>query len=300
MQLPRTAVAYVRASTCRQQLGPEAQVEQIKRWAHHQKIEITNWHHDAGGRKARSGGLPIEQRPELAAALEAIKAGKAQFLIVDRRDRLGRDLLNALEIEAEVWKAGGRVLAADGTANGESDAERSLRHLLYVFAEMRRAEIKRAIRGVFSLKRQKGEALGGLAIYGFRCVPNPAGVRMLVPDEEEEKVIWAVASLRRRRFSYQAIREELWDRGITNRRKKKLSFALVRAICHRLRLVATGEREGPFPTLTKELARPEVWNLYQRALREQWKIHPTHAAPPDWTPPPRRRRRGSRLVRPEF
>ena len=37
------------------------------------------------------GGLPLEQRPGLLAALDAI--GKGDVLIVAKRDRLGRDVL---------------------------------------------------------------------------------------------------------------------------------------------------------------------------------------------------------------
>ena len=47
---------------------------------------------------AVSGGLLFEQRPALLRALDAI--GKDDVLIVAKRDRLGRDVINVAMIES--------------------------------------------------------------------------------------------------------------------------------------------------------------------------------------------------------
>src|SRR5258705_138533 len=47
-----------------------------------------------------SGGLPIDRRPSLKAAVEGVESGKYAGIIVAYQSRLGRDV----EIEESVWR----------------------------------------------------------------------------------------------------------------------------------------------------------------------------------------------------
>jgi DNA invertase Pin-like site-specific DNA recombinase len=70
----KKAVAYVRMSTDRQDLSPDAQRAAISRWASAQGVAVVAWHDDLGV----SGGTPLEERPGLLAAIEAIDANGAR------------------------------------------------------------------------------------------------------------------------------------------------------------------------------------------------------------------------------
>ncbi|MDP3275675.1 MAG: recombinase family protein, partial [Deltaproteobacteria bacterium] len=60
------AIGYIRASTERQQLGPEAQRAELAQWARAHNVTLLEVHEDS-----LSGGTELEARPGLLAALAA-------------------------------------------------------------------------------------------------------------------------------------------------------------------------------------------------------------------------------------
>lgn len=105
------AFGFVRVSTAEQAksgLGVEAQRAAIDAAAVRQRLALGDTFVDA----AVSGGLPLERRPALVAALEALRKGDA--LIVAKRDRLGRDVLNVAMIERLAGRKGARIVSAAG------------------------------------------------------------------------------------------------------------------------------------------------------------------------------------------
>jgi DNA invertase Pin-like site-specific DNA recombinase len=92
---PTKAVAYLRCSTDRQDLSPDAQRDAIDRWARNAGVEVAAWHEDRG----ISGGAPLEDRPGLSAAVSDLQDLGAALLVVARRDRLARDVLTAALVE---------------------------------------------------------------------------------------------------------------------------------------------------------------------------------------------------------
>jgi hypothetical protein len=87
------AIGYRRVSTAEQELGLDAQQAAIIAGAARLDLPLADTFTDAG----LSGGLALEQRPALLAALDAL--GKGDVLIVAKRDRLGRDVLNVAMFE---------------------------------------------------------------------------------------------------------------------------------------------------------------------------------------------------------
>lgn len=268
-RLSQGAVAYLRASTCRQELGPEAQRASIERWAAREGVTIIAWHSDLG----RSGALPVERRPGLAAAVSQVERGEAGLLVVDVRDRLSRRVLQSLTLEARLLGSGGRVVSACGTANGDSEVEVALRQLQYVFAELERNQMRRRVKGAMSIKRKRNEKTGQPP-YGFEADKD----NQLIINPYEQQVIWAIASLRRRGFGYIAIRRELTRWGYLSRTGQPMHDRSIVNVCHRLRIVAQG-RNRSIPVEHVLLERDIVWDCYARALREAHRIHPSQHAP---------------------
>ena len=101
------AVAYLRCSTDRQDLSPDAQRAAITTWAVREGVEVVAWHEDRGV----SGGAELELRPGLTAAVADLAPKRAGLLVVAKRDRLARDVLTAALVERLCERAGARVVS---------------------------------------------------------------------------------------------------------------------------------------------------------------------------------------------
>ena len=121
---PKLAVAYLRCSTDRQDLSPDAQRAAIDRWAAGVGVTVVAWHEDLGV----SGGTALEDRPGLLAALDSLATHAAGVLVVAKRDRLARDVLTAALVERLCERKGARIQTADGTGNGDGPEAALMRH----------------------------------------------------------------------------------------------------------------------------------------------------------------------------
>jgi DNA invertase Pin-like site-specific DNA recombinase len=217
---PNVAVGYVRASTERQELGPEAQRVELARWAQRHSITLASVHEDA-----LSGGTEIEDRPGLLAALEAVRVHRAGVLLVSRRDRLARDVVIAATIERAAQRAGARVVSADGVGGGDSPAEAFQRSILDAVAQFERALIRERTRAALRAKRARGERAGNVP-WGFRAAVDGR----LEVLEDEQRVTVRVHALRAEGMPLRAIARTLANDGVAGRTGRALSLTQVARI----------------------------------------------------------------------
>jgi DNA invertase Pin-like site-specific DNA recombinase len=215
---PKLAVAYLRASKDEQRLSPEAQSAAIEGWADKGDTSVVGWHSDHG----LGGGLELEDRPGLVAALGQLRAARAGVLVVAKRDRLARDVAVVATIERDVHASGARVIAADGVGNGASDADQFLRRILDAAAEYERALIRERTKAALAAKRARGERVGSVP-FGYVAIDGGR----LVPNEGEQAVITAVRKLRRSGASLRRIVTECAERQLTSRAGTPLSLVQV-------------------------------------------------------------------------
>lgn len=215
---PTIAVAYLRVSTDRQELGPEAQRAAIESWARAQGVTVVAWHCDAGV----SGGAELDARPELATALVAVKAHRAGVLLVAKRDRLARDVAVAVAIERAVVRLGARIVSADGVANGDTAADGFLRTILDGAAQYERALIRQRTRAALQAKRARGERAGNVP-FGFTA--DASG--RLEPHPGEQAIVGHVRSLRAAGLSLRGIVAELARAGFVGRTGRALALPQV-------------------------------------------------------------------------
>lgn len=220
----RTAVAYIRVSTDDQHLGPEAQRVAIQAWAEREGVTVVAWHTDKGV----SGGSDLGNRPALVAAIGELRAAGAGALVVAKRDRLARDVYIAATIERAVSLCGARVIAADGTANGDTAADAFMRTILDGAAAYERALIRSRTRAALAAKRAKGERVGTVP-FGFEATANGA----LVANVAEQSVIAEARTLRASGLTVRAIAAALAAKGITSRKGRALGASQVHAIVGR-------------------------------------------------------------------
>jgi len=205
---PRRAVAYLRVSTEDQANGPDAQRAAIARWASAAGVEVVAWHEDRGV----SGAAPVDRRPGLLAALDALTSAGAGVLVVARRDRLARDVLVAASVEALLGRQGARVASAAGEGEGADPAAALMRSLVDAFAAYERALISTRTRAALGVKRARGERTGECPL-GTRA--DDAG--RLVADPDEARALALVDELRAGGLSIREIAAELTARGVPAR-----------------------------------------------------------------------------------
>lgn len=218
---PKVAVAYLRVSTDRQDLGPEAQRASIEAWASREGVTIVAWHEDLGV----SGGAGIEDCPGLLAALDALPANGAGLLLVAKRDRLARDAMKAGFIHALVERTGARVVSAAGEGNGSDPTDILLRGIIDLFSQHEKLVIRARTKSALAVKRARGE-LTGSAPLGYRVVSrgerDPTTRRytlapVLEADPEEQRAVAMARDLRASGMSTEKIAAALTDAGIRPR-----------------------------------------------------------------------------------
>lgn len=215
------AIAYIRVSTDDQHLGPEAQRAAIAEWAARSGNDIVATFADLGV----SGAAPIDERPGMMDALDAVSELAAEVLVVAKRDRLARDVIVGAIVERMFAKAGAKILSADGVGDGDGPEAALMRRILDAFGEYERAIIRARTRAAIRVKRARGEPLCQYAPMGKRIVDG-----MLIDDEDEIATITLARRMRDKKKTLQQIADTLTGFGRLSRTGKPYKPAQVRAM----------------------------------------------------------------------
>ena len=199
------AVAYLRVSTDRQDLSPDAQREAIAAWAKAHELDVVAWHEDRGV----SGGADIDKRPGLLAALESLRTERAGSLLVARRDRLARDVLVSAMVERLCERVGARIQSADGTGNGSGPEAALMRNIVAAFSAYERMLIRSRTKAALAVKRERGERVGTIP-YGYRLAGDG---RHLEVDAAEQATVDRARVLHEDGLSLRGIGRALLSEG---------------------------------------------------------------------------------------
>lgn len=206
--IPGRAVGYLRVSKEEQALSPVAQREAITRWCKANGAELVAIFEDID----ISGGTALDRRPGLLAALAALEAKRAGMLVVAKRDRLARDVMNAALVERLTERVGARIRSAAGEGTeGELDDPSGMlmRGIVDLFAQYERAIIRARTKAALAVKASRGERTGQVR-FGFKATPDGH----VVEDEGEKKTISRVLELRSNGSSIRTIASQLQAEGI--------------------------------------------------------------------------------------
>ncbi len=213
-------IAYLRVSTDDQSNGLDVQRAEVERWAAARGVEVAAWFVDQGV----SGTAPLDKRPQLMAALDAL--AKGDVLVIQKRDRLARDVTNAVLIEREIGKAKAKLACAHG-GDGDDPAAALLRNVLDAVAQFEVEMIKARTKAALAAKKARGEVVGEVP-FGFR-----RDGAMLVEDESESSVVVTVRTLRAEGASLRGIVKKLNDLGLKSRAGKPFALTQVANIVKR-------------------------------------------------------------------
>lgn len=231
---PLRAVAYIRVSTDRQELGPHAQREAIDRYAAQHGLELVSVHVETV-----SGAAPLDERPELLAALTGAREARAGVLLVAKRDRLARDNMVSLYLERELAADGIAIHSADGAANGSTAEAQLMRGILGSLAEYERALIRARTKAALAALKSRGMRTGSIP-YGYRLAPDG---RTLVEHANEAAIATRVRSEREQGASYREIAEGL-ERDRVQPRGERWHATTIARICAGVRKPRAAERRA--------------------------------------------------------
>ncbi len=177
-----TVAAYIRVSTEEQATsgaGLEAQRAAIAAECDRRGWTLVSWHADEGV----SGGKGVDARPGLTAALNAVQAAEAAVLMVAKSDRLARSLPTLLDVLDRAQRAGGMVVAVDGTVDTSTAAGRFTTQIMGSVAELERGLISDRTKAALAVRKAQGVRLG-------RPVTVPKPVCDRIARERADGATW--------------------------------------------------------------------------------------------------------------
>jgi DNA invertase Pin-like site-specific DNA recombinase len=106
-----------------------------------------------------SGALPVAARPGLTAALDMIRTGEADALLLPKLDRLALTLSVQETALASVWAQGGRVFLPEGEVSRDDPDDpmrTAMRQMMGVFSQLERGMITARLRAGRAAKAAAG------------------------------------------------------------------------------------------------------------------------------------------------
>src|SRR5437764_1306819 len=102
----------------------------------------------------------------------------SDLLLVAKRDRLGRDVIEVAMIERLITKRGARIVSAAGEGTENDDPSGILmRRLIDSFAEYERLIIRARTRAALAAKRRRGERISRFAPFGYQLASDARTVQ---------------------------------------------------------------------------------------------------------------------------
>lgn len=208
---PRRAIGIVRVSNVGDRDddfgSPRTQEQRIRDACQARGLELIAVHEELNV----SGGKPLDKRPGLRAAVEAIEAGEGEVIVAGYFDRLVRSLRVQEEVVGRVERAGGSVLAVDfGNVSNGTAAEWLSASMIGMMSEYYRR----------SMGERTQEAKARAVAAGIPPWPgaNPGYVRderkRFVPDPKLAPVVAEAFAMRDAGRSVEEVRVFLAEHGV--------------------------------------------------------------------------------------
>jgi DNA invertase Pin-like site-specific DNA recombinase len=212
-------MGYIRVSTDGQEasgLGLTDQTEKIRAYCSLYDLELVEIHKDAASGKnlLRSG---------LQDALSALRRGEAEGLVVAKLDRLTRSVRDMGGLLDEYFRDAFDLFVVAEQIDTRTASGRFVLNLLTSVAEWERETIGERTRAALTVKKSKGEKLGGKVPFGFNVTEDGR----LVENPEEQATMTKILNLRAKGYSFQRIADTLNRDGVFTKTGKPWSFGTV-------------------------------------------------------------------------
>lgn len=148
-------IGYVRVSTSKQEIGPD-----VQRAALDVEAARKGWQLDIRQENAASA-KSLANRPELAAALADLRAGRADVLAVSKLDRLSRNVADFAALLELSTKQGWALVCLDLNVDTTTPTGAAMAQVTCTFAELERKRIgERTREGMAKIKATTGKHMG--------------------------------------------------------------------------------------------------------------------------------------------
>lgn len=217
-------IIYLRRSKNKQEITIDSQLKEIT---------DNGYTPDKVFKDTISGSSEVHKRIGLVQSLNEISKGDK--FIVYSYDRLSRDVLIFGFIEKEILKLGGELISIreDGF-NGNSPTQILMRQISNVFSQYELNLIKMRTKLSLESKRSNGEKLGGTRPYGFNVEPDEiTGIKMLKPNEDEQRTLKSMKRWRKKGITYREITERLNKKEIPSTTGNTWSLRCVQHILNK-------------------------------------------------------------------
>jgi DNA invertase Pin-like site-specific DNA recombinase len=132
-----------------------------------------------------SGGLPLNKRPSLLAAIEGVEAGRYDAIIVSYLSRLGRNIREQLKAWDRVEAAGGKIIVVRENIDSTTPSGRLQRTLLLGMAEHEREQHAERFANLRAWATAAGVWQHRQTPLGYTRDPD---TRKLTPDQNADRV----------------------------------------------------------------------------------------------------------------
>jgi len=213
--MPKTAYAYLRVSGKGQVKGDgfPRQMAAIRKYAKAEGIRIKKVFREEGV----SGTKELDHRPALSEMIEALHGNGAKLVLVEKLDRLARDLMIQETIIGDLRKYNFELVSVHEPDLLRDDPTRTLmRQMMGAIAQYEKAMIVMKLRGARERKKARTGRCEGRKPFGF----HPG----------ERRTLERMQALRKEGLGYLAIAETLDREGLPTRQGSPWQAASVRRI----------------------------------------------------------------------
>jgi DNA invertase Pin-like site-specific DNA recombinase len=211
MELPMTAIGYVRVSTDKQAgqgVSLEAQAEKIRAMAVVHGAELIDIIVD-GGESAKS-----LQRPGMERLLTLVDGKKVQAVIVAKLDRLTRSVKDLCTLLDRFERRSVALISVAESLDTGSAAGRLVLNIMTAVSQWEREAIGERTRDALSHKRNRGERVGNIP-FGSRLAGDG---EHLEPDPAEQAMLAEIQRLRQEGTAMRKIAASLNEGAYRTRR----------------------------------------------------------------------------------
>lgn len=216
-------VAYLRVSTDKQAdkaVSLDAQRAKVAAYAALYDLDVVEVIVDAGV-SAKS-----LDRPGLARALEMLRKGTGEALLVVKLDRLTRSVRDLGDLVERYFALGkSALLSVSEQVDTRTASGRMVLNIMATISQWERECIGERTAAAMQHKASVGEYIGGEPPYGYRVAADRV---RLVPVDGELAVLSEARRLRAAGLSLRAVARELDARGIRSRVARAFSAAQIR------------------------------------------------------------------------
>lgn len=204
------AIAYLRVSTDKQAdhgVSLDVQRAKVEAYASLYDLELVGVEVDAG-ESAKS-----LDRPGLKSALQRMRKGEAEALIVVKLDRLTRSVADLCTLLEKYFTKKYTLLSVGEQIDTRTAAGRLVLNILATVGQWERETIGERTSVAMRHMRNEGRYTGGVAPYGYSL--SDEGV--LLTNSQEQEVIAHARGMRARGMSLRAIASTLDEQGKRSR-----------------------------------------------------------------------------------